>query len=112
MSTNVVYTETFENMTDDHINYLSLWSDEDVVVERVQTLIDKFEDNIAENPEMCPPCYELTTLGVYSIRQFSFDGFKLLYEYHEHIYTATALALVRDRQDLQSMLIDFCLTHK
>lgn len=112
MSTNIVYTETFENMTGDQIDYLSLWSDEDVVVGRVQSLIDKFENNVTGNPEICPPCYELTTLGVYNIRQFSFDGFKLLYEYHEHIDTVTALVLVRDRQDLQSALVDYCLIHK
>ncbi|WP_045410070.1 type II toxin-antitoxin system RelE/ParE family toxin [Vibrio jasicida] len=112
MSTNIVYTEAFENMTDDQINYLSLWSEEDVVVERIENLVEKFESNITDNPEMYPPCHELTTLGVYNIRQFSFGGFKLLYEYHEHIDTAAALALVRDRQDLQTMLVDYCLIHK
>ncbi|WP_241739425.1 hypothetical protein [Vibrio parahaemolyticus] len=71
MSTNIVYTEAFENMTDDQINYLSLWSEEDVVVERIETLVEKFESNITDNPEMHPPCHELTTLGVYNIRQFA-----------------------------------------
>ena len=112
MSTNIVYTEAFENMVDDQINHLSLWSEENVVVERIETLVEKFESNITDNPEIYPPYHELTTLGIYNIRQFSFDGFKLLYEYHDHIDTATTLVLVRDRQDLQSMLVDYCLIYK
>lgn len=112
MSSNIVYTDTFENTTNDQINYLSLWSEENMVIERIENLIKAFESKVAENPEICAPCYELTTLGVYNIRQFSFDGFKLLYEYHEHLNTIAAVVLVKDKQDLQSVLIDYCLVYK
>ncbi|TON04182.1 plasmid stabilization protein, partial [Vibrio parahaemolyticus] len=29
---------------------------------------------------MYPACYELISLGVYHFRQFSFDGFKIIYQ--------------------------------
>ncbi|EGQ9145706.1 plasmid stabilization protein [Vibrio parahaemolyticus] len=58
---------------------------------------------------MYPACYELTELGVYHFRQFSFDGFKLIYQYDDVTDTVYAMVLISDKQDLQKTLVDYCI---
>ncbi|EMC2462425.1 type II toxin-antitoxin system RelE/ParE family toxin [Vibrio alginolyticus] len=107
--TEVIYTETFGNTTDERIDYLSQWAETPLVVERIKTLIDTFEKNVMDNPVMYPACYELTQLGVYHFRQFSFDGFKLIYQYDDATDTVYAMVLISDKQDLQKTLVDYCI---
>ncbi|HHF2898441.1 TPA: type II toxin-antitoxin system RelE/ParE family toxin [Vibrio alginolyticus] len=106
---NVVYTETFANTAEERIDYYSQWNDVTSVVERIETLIETFEQNVERNPAIYPACYELTELGVYHFRQFSFDGFKLIYQYDDVTDTVYAMVLISDKQDLQKTLVDYCI---
>lgn len=114
MATTVKYTETFFNTVSDQVDHLStnINNHIDGVVERIGTLINHFESNALSNPLMYAVCPELQTLGVYEIRQYSSNGFKLLYQYDEASDTVTGLVLIRDRQNLQSALVDYCIMHR
>ncbi|EJG0703743.1 TPA: type II toxin-antitoxin system RelE/ParE family toxin [Vibrio parahaemolyticus] len=107
--TEIIYTDTFGNTADERIDYLSQWTPTPQVVEKVETLIETFEQNVIYNPVMYPACYELTSLGVYHFCQFSFDGFKIIYQYDEEANKIYALVLISDRQDLQKTLVDYCI---
>ncbi|QLE30510.1 type II toxin-antitoxin system RelE/ParE family toxin [Vibrio parahaemolyticus] len=106
---NVVFTETFFNTVEERIEYYLQWNISTRVVERVETLIETFEQGVENNPAIYPACYELTRIGVYQFRQFSFDGFKLIYQYDEATDTVYALVLISDKQDLQKTLVDYCI---
>nr|WP_199452925.1 type II toxin-antitoxin system RelE/ParE family toxin [Vibrio owensii] len=111
MEAKVLYTQTFENTAIQSINYLSNWSARNDVIDRLIAVQQRFEHNVLNNPSTYPPCYELTTIGVYDIRQFSFDGFKLLYRIGDK-NTIYALVILSDKQNLQNALIDHCIMFK
>lgn len=47
---NIVYTETFFNTVEERIDYYSQWNDSTSVVERIETLIETFEQSVEDNP--------------------------------------------------------------
>jgi len=108
----ILYTETCYNTIDDRINYFSQWNDENAVIERIEELISRFENNVSDNPEIYSRCRELSEFGITDIRQFSADGFRVLYEYNETLNKITVLLLLSDKQDLQKTLVDYCLIYK
>lgn len=114
MASSVEYTQTFMNIVSDQVDHLAanINNHIDSVVGRIEALIDHFESNALSNPLMYAVCPELQMLGIYDIRQYSFDGFKLLYQYDEARDTVIGLALISDRQDLQRTLVDYCIMHR
>ena len=75
----IQYTDTFENITNDLIEYLSPYTSEQHAIERVLDLIEKFEQRVIHDPYSCQISQPLLDLGVSAFREYNCDGFRLLY---------------------------------
>jgi len=107
-------TKTFEQTADDLITYLTQWSDEQIVIERVEKLVVHFEEKVSDNPFIYSRCAALTEYGIVNIREFKRDGFRLLYEVEQDNETTfiSVLLLLRQNQSIQEQLIEHCLLNK
>ncbi|GLT20200.1 hypothetical protein GCM10007938_39830 [Vibrio zhanjiangensis] len=108
---NIQYTETFENSMNDVIEHLKQWSEVQDVIEKVESLLDTFEAQVSENPNIYSRCSELVELGVTNIRDYTRAGFRLLYEVMDED-TVIGLILLRQRQDISMALVDYCILYK
>ncbi|EOB1206627.1 type II toxin-antitoxin system RelE/ParE family toxin [Photobacterium damselae subsp. damselae] len=113
IKTKLVSLSTFENTTFDLIDYFSQWNDENKVIERVENLIEQFESTVLVHPEMYPICQDIREFfGIVDYRIFKSDGLKIVYRYdasHDVIYV---MLMLSDKQDMQKILIDYCIVHK
>ena len=108
------YTETFANITNDLINYLSVYTSEHMVIDRVAQLIEKFEHRVRKNPYSCQISQPLFDQGISMFREYNYDGFRLLYrviESDQHL-VIQADAVLSQKQDIQLALVNYCLIHK
>lgn len=107
-------TETFENTVDSAISYMSQWSSEVMIIDKVNNLIDNFLNNVHENPFMYCVSPELIELGIADIREFNRDGFRILYEAVEKKdkVIINILLLLRQKQNIQNQLVEYCITYK
>ncbi|WP_318491913.1 type II toxin-antitoxin system RelE/ParE family toxin [Photobacterium leiognathi] len=112
MSNTVFYTDTFYNTVDERINHLSQWNDKNTVIDQIQALIGKFEDNVTANPTMYAISPELLDIGHSGVRVFKHDGFKVFYKHDDGDNTIHALLLISDKQDLVKSLIEHCLIYR
>lgn len=108
------YTETFIQTVDSSIAHKSQFTHELEVIERIESLIEYFEDTVAINPEINPICQELVELGVTSFRHVIKDGFRIIYEVNniDGEFVILVSLLLGQRQSIQKQLIDHCLLYK
>lgn len=114
-STTIRITKTFENTVDNTISHLALYTNENDVIDRVMALINHFEAHVLDNPYIYSRCIELTQLGVTSVREFNYDGFRILYEVQKNrddSLTIEVLLLLLQNQSIQNQLIEHCLLYK
>ncbi|HFQ4886700.1 type II toxin-antitoxin system RelE/ParE family toxin [Vibrio parahaemolyticus] len=113
MSAEIVYTNTFVNNIDERIHHLSQWNEStDAIIERLDSLIARFEGVVSEHAFSCQLCNELSQLGIYTVRQYTYDDFRILYEVDEDTNTVYALLLLGTKQNIQKALVDYCLLNR
>ena len=110
----IEYSQTFENLLNDLINYLSQFSDEEQVIIRIETCIERFEKLASYTPEAAPISHSLLELGVTQFREFTLDDFRLVYRVINDDDATRVIGdlIVSQKQDLQQLLINYCLLHK
>ncbi len=108
---NIYTTDTFEKTLDNVITHLSQWNDEAVVIERVEGILGEFEQQVSEQPYSYSRNPELMSLGVNSVRNANFQGFRLLYEVNEYEEEVRIdlLLFLSTKQSVEKQLIDYCL---
>ncbi|MDW6004732.1 type II toxin-antitoxin system RelE/ParE family toxin [Vibrio mangrovi] len=104
-------TESFDKTVDNAIVYLSQWSDEIQVIERIEGVLDRFEQCVTEHPYAYSRCPELVEMGVNTVRNANIHDFRLLYEVEPQgdRIVIHLLLLLRTRQSIEKQLIEFCL---
>jgi len=110
----IKYTETFDNIANDLISYLSSYTDELSSIKRVEQFVDRFESRVSTAPSSCQVSPPLLDLGITTFREYNADGLRLLYrvlETEDGILVQADLILIQC-QDIQKKLVDYCLLHK
>ncbi|MGR6831060.1 type II toxin-antitoxin system RelE/ParE family toxin [Aliivibrio wodanis] len=108
-------TDTFEQTVESSITHLTPWSSEELVINKVEKLIDDFQEQVTSNPFIYPRCAELAEYGSSNIREFKRNDFRLLYEITqetEDLVVIDMLLLLRQKQSIQNQLIEHCLFYK
>ncbi|MGL1958940.1 MAG: type II toxin-antitoxin system RelE/ParE family toxin [Colwellia sp.] len=110
----IEYTETFNNLLNDLIDHLSPYSSEEQVIIRIEDFIERFEDLISFTSTAAPISQPLLELGVRTFREFTADGFRLLYRIKEEANSVRVIGdiIISQKQDIQQLLINYCLLHK
>lgn len=112
--TSIEYTYTFENILNDLINHLSQFSTEELVILRIEKFIERFEKLVIFTPTANPISHSLLDLGVVQFREFSADEFRLLYRVLDDGNNVRVIGdlITSQKQDLQQLLVNYCLLHK
>ena len=110
----IEYTETFNNLLNDLIDHLSSYSSEEQVIIRVEDFIERFESLVSFTATAAPTSQPLLELGVRTFREFTADDFRLLYRIKEEENSVRVIAdvIISQKQDIQQLLINYCLLHK
>jgi len=110
----IEYTETFYNLLNDLIAHLSPYSSEEQVIIRIENFIERFENLVSFNSAALPISQPLLELGVRTFREFTADNFRLLYRIKEEENTIRIIGdvIISQKQDIQQLLINYCLLHK
>lgn len=106
-------TNTFENTVDTVINHLSERDAEHTVIERIENLVEHFEQKVGDNPYLYSKCNELVEYGTSEIRACNLNGFRILYEAYEDgdKTVVVMLLLLSQRQSIQNQLIEHCILY-
>lgn len=110
----IQYTETFYNIIDNLINHLAPYSNELSVINRIESFIEKFEDRTHSEPLSCQVSMQLLDVGITNFREYNFDKFRLLYRVIEtnESFIVIGDAFILQKQDIQKLLIDYCLIYR
>jgi hypothetical protein len=109
------YTDTFNNSTDLTIAHLLRWSDEISVLEKIESIIDIFENAVSSNPLIYPVSQSIFDIaGISSVREANINGYRLLYEVNERNKetVVTTFILLGQRQSVKEQLINHCLMYR
>ena len=112
MIVNMIYASTFDNLVDLSIDYLSPFSSEKLVIKRVLDVINMFEKAVSENPKSVHISPHLSSLGMTNYREFTAQGFRILYRFEEASNTIYVVVFCPQKQDLAQILVDYCLFYK
>ncbi len=107
-------TKTFENTVDTAISHLAQREDEYTVIEKIENLVEHFEEKVTDNPYLYSKCSELVEYGISEIRAFNLNGFRILYEAYEDgdKIVVVVLLLLSQKQSIQNQLIEHCILYK
>lgn len=108
-------TETFEQTVERAITHLAPWSSESIIIDKIDNIIDVFQEQVTSNPFIYPRCAELAEYGSVNIREFKRNDFRLLYEITqetEDLIVIDVLLLLGQKQSIQNQLIEHCLFYK
>jgi hypothetical protein len=110
----IEYTETFNNLLNDLIDHFSPYSSEEQVIIRVENFIERFESLVSFTSTATPISQSLLELGVLTFREFTADDFRLLYRIKEEENNLRIIGdvIISQKQDIQQILINYCLLHK
>ncbi|KGJ90465.1 type II toxin-antitoxin system RelE/ParE family toxin [Thalassotalea sp. ND16A] len=110
----IQYTKTFENLLNDLINHLGKHSNEEQVILRLESFIERFESLVSFTPKAAPISPYLLELGVILFREFTADNFRLLYRIIEEKGSRMIIAdvIISQKQDIPKVLINYCLLYK
>ncbi|EGN74784.1 hypothetical protein A28LD_1800 [Idiomarina sp. A28L] len=67
------------------------------------------ESKLANNPKQFPVCPELEMLGITDYRQVTYKKYKVLFRLDESKQEAHVMALMRQKQSAQQLLIDYVI---
>ena len=110
----IEYTDTFNNLLNDLIDHLSPFSNEEQVIIRIENFIERFENLVSFTSTAGPISQPLLELGVRTFREFTADDFRLLYriKQEKNSVTITGDVIISQKQNIQQLLITYCLLHK
>ena len=110
----IEYTETFNNLLNDLIDHLSPYSSEEQVIIRIEGFIERFESLVSFTSTDAPTSQPLLEFGVRTFREFTADDFRLLYRIKEEKNNVRIIGdvIISQKQDIQQLLINYCLLHK
>ena len=109
----VVYTELFVNLADDLVNYWSLSRGEAKSILDLERMITEFENKVSGSPYSCQLSPMLRDLGAQNFREFLSNGVRIVYRIEEgnDQITIYADACVSQRQDIERVMVNYCLTY-
>ncbi len=104
-------TDTFEKTLDNTIVFLSLWSEEEDVITKVDEVLKNFQSQVEKHPHIYSRDPDLMDLGVNSVRRAIDSGFKILYEVaeNEDEIIVDLFLFLRTKQSVKQQLIEYCL---
>lgn len=107
----ILTTETFDKTLDNTIVFLSQWSDEEDVLTQVDAVLENFQSQVEQHPNIYSRDPDLMALGVNSVRRSIDSNFKILYEVteNEDEIIVDLLLFLRTKQSVQQQLIEYCL---
>lgn len=108
----VVYSLTFDKLVDLCIEHLAPFSSEKQVIQRILDTIERLEKVVGDNPQSMHVSPHLASLGVRQYREFTANGFRILYRYDSDQNKVLAVVFCSQKQDLAALLVDYCLIHK
>ncbi len=108
---NINAAETFEKTLENVITYLTPYSSEFLVLDRVENVIETFEQQVLAQPLSYPRSPELVSIGVNDVRHANIDGFRLLYEVTvlDDEINVYLLLFLDSKQSVEKQLVDYCL---
>lgn len=109
MKTEVIYTQTFEKLLELCIQYLAPFSSEELVIERVLETIVRFENTVHAGEHALPISPHLLSLGVSTFREFTANGFRILYRQDKRENRIVVVLFCSQKQDISALLVDYCL---
>ncbi|MFL7013640.1 plasmid stabilization protein [Enterovibrio norvegicus] len=114
MTVNVEYTRTFEQSADMAISHFAEYVSEKQAIEKIENIIDHFEEKVLRNPKIYSRCATLSNIGITSVREAKIDGMRLLYElsHGDGDTVITAHILLSQKQQLEEQLINYCLIYR
>ncbi len=110
MKREIIYTDVFISQLDLLINYLSDFNDEVTVIDRVVEFVERFEKVVELDPLAAPISQSLIELGITRYREFNADGLRLIYSFDREIVNMFLIS--QQKQDLEKLLVDYCLIYK
>ena len=112
-ATSVVYTKTFEDLTNNLNDHLSYYSERDAT-DKVLTIIERFETKVQAMPLSYPESQILIEYGLYDFREYIKDGVRIFYRVNDRSDSCIVEAhiILSQKQDVQSTLIDYCLRYR
>lgn len=104
-------TDTFYKTLDNAIVFLSQWSDEEDVITKVDAVLENFQSQVEQHPNIYSRDPDLMAMGVNFVRRSIESGFKILYEVteNEDEIIVDLLLFLRTKQSVQQQLIEYCL---
>ncbi|NQZ09980.1 MAG: type II toxin-antitoxin system RelE/ParE family toxin [Algicola sp.] len=110
----LVYTDTFENLLNHLVDYLTPFSSQERVVTRALNVIERFEKRVLVAPYSVPVSHYLLSIGVNSFREFNADGFKILYRVFDDGQGTRIVVdtITSQKQDIEQVLVNYCLLYK
>tara|TARA_R110001592_G_scaffold81338_6_gene241486 strand:+ start:1494 stop:1796 length:303 start_codon:yes stop_codon:yes gene_type:complete len=98
----------------DLIDHLSPYSSEEQGVICIEDFIKRFESLVSFTSTAAPISQSLLDLGVRTFREFTANDFRLLYQIkkEENSIKIIGDVIISQKQDIQQLLINYCLLHK
>ena len=98
----------------DLIDHLSPYSSEEQDVICIEDFIERFESLVSFTSTAAPIFQSLLDLGVRTFREFTANDFRLLYQIkkEENSIKIIGDVIISQKQDIQQLLINYCLLHK
>ncbi|RXJ71224.1 plasmid stabilization protein [Veronia nyctiphanis] len=114
MPTVIEYTQTFEQTTALAIEHYAEYSSENHAIEKIEAILDTFEEKVSSDPFLYARSQSLLELGITEIREANIADMRLLYEVSVdgNTTTITALVLLSQKQSVEGQLVNFCLICK
>lgn len=81
---------------------------ESVATERVEGLLSEIEDRLSTSPLSSPVSTLLMGIGITDYREFLINPYRVLFKVHAN-HQVSVYVVAHQRQDLEHLLIDYCL---
>ena len=107
--TRVNYTHVAQVTLTILIRYMNQFIGEVEASAIARELVLATQSKLANNSEQFPVCPELEMLGITDYRQFTYKKYKVLFRLDEPQQEANVMALLRQKQSAQQLLIDYVI---
>jgi hypothetical protein len=99
-------------LLDNLITYLAEFSSETEVITRIENLLERFESILSVDPFAVARSPSLVELGVVDFREFHLDSFRLIFRINENNHSIIVDVISQQKQNLEQLLIQYCLLKK
>lgn len=114
MAVAIEYTVAFEQTADLAIGHFAEYTSERQAIEKIESVLDRFEETVSVDPYIYARSPSLLALGIIDVREANIDGMRLLYDVDERDDTivVTGLILLSQKQNVEAQLVNYCLIYK